>query len=177
MRKLPNRSGWTLWTPDLIETLLKLRDEEGLTFSVIAKQMKTTKNAVIGKYRRAAGSSIRKKKKLIKVRSKNTKVVEKSIEHMVREIPANHNEERAEIARAKSKKIKANSERIVELILLLGPSMCKYPIGLTSDPDFTYCYKATAKGKSYCAEHYKLCTNKIQYNVKRTYDSPRARRT
>ena len=145
------------WTDDRVESLKKLW-LDGLSASQIAKQLGggVTRNAVIGKVHRL-GLSGRA------IPSKPQRTVARPQRPVRAAAPA---------VAAPSRRPEAGPQPPMPVVfrceapgsatvLTLGSSMCKWPIGDPSSPDFTFCGKR-ACDSPYCTEHAKLAYQPVQ---------------
>lgn len=150
----------TGWTDDRVATLAKLWGE-GLSASQIAAALGggVTRNAVIGKVHRLglsgrvkAGAPIPQRPAKPKPISAVPPVSEPVRPHVEQagtapsETSLDHRWAR-DIALPESKRVG---------ILELRDSMCKWPIGDPSKPDFAFCGARSASGMPYCTEHCRI---------------------
>ena len=132
----------TVWTQERIDKLLALR-ESGLTASQIAKNLDTTRNAVLGRVNRLglsmASDRPRKPSATPKHRAKKPLQINSH----------KHLETRPTV-----------SVRECKPLMDLKPRECRYPHGDPNDADFSFCGEPSLKHMPYCEEHYNLCYQK-----------------
>ncbi len=115
------------WTDEKISRLKKLWSE-GLTTAAIGKQLKVSKNAVVGKVHRLA---LKARQSPIKRQNKVT-AAKKGI--------------------ARGGSITPNAPRIFTLADMSSQT-CRWPFGDPKHKDFGFCGRVVTQGKSYCAKH------------------------
>jgi len=154
------------WNEERVALLRKLW-AEGLSASQIAKQLGgVTRNAVIGKVHRLglAGRATPSRPAKRPVRAARPRVIgptaprlrpPSSVPHVV--IPD------LEPMRFEDGKTAS--------VLTLNESMCKYPIGDPTDPDFAFCGRASACGP-YCQDHATLAYQPSQAKKRRAANQP-----
>ena len=145
------------WTNERIEILKELWNE-GLTTSQIAKELGTTKNAVIGKTHRL---NLVKRESPIKGAVDSTSIKEKEEEkqkqvkkkfHTVSktnevEEGSDYTEETCECHEHHTHKKKGKT------LFELKYDECRWPVGDPKDEDFHFCGEKAVDGKPYCAKH------------------------
>jgi len=157
------------WTDERIELLTKLW-KEGLSASQIAKKLGgVTRNAVVGKVHRLglSGNGSRMSKKARDpaakepVRFRATASAPRRLDH-----PAAPAVKLAGNGAVFTEPPDARPPAVVvplrqepagtATIMTLGARMCRWPIGMPDDPDFTFCGRRSDDGASYCAGHAKI---------------------
>ncbi len=149
------------WTDERVEVLKKLW-VDGLSASQIAKQLgSVTRNAVIGKVHRLGlagrATPTRPIQRVVRPRPILVATPPKSIEitdiksAQALDIDPSDTISRPSIVTPIAPKRQSNGNLIG--VLDLGPSMCKWPIGDPTDPDFGFCGAKSHENWPYCEEH------------------------
>jgi len=155
------------WTDERV-TLLRKLWAEGLSASQIAKQLGgVTRNAVIGKVHRLglAGRATPSRPAKRPVRTARPRIVGPTAPRMrptstLPSVVIPHLEPvRFEDGKAAS-------------VLTLSDTMCKYPIGDPTDPDFAFCGRGSAASGPYCADHARLAYQPSQAKKRRASGEP-----
>ncbi len=146
------------WTDERVDLLKRLWDE-GLSASQIAAQLGgVTRNAVIGKVHRlglsgrvkAADSPGNGRKKPPARETEADNVVELSAASDPVVAPSLSFPETAPVILPQSTSLAA-SKRVT--IMDLRESMCRWPLGDPTSPDFHYCGDRSITGLPYCTHH------------------------
>jgi GcrA cell cycle regulator len=149
------------WTDERVEILKKLWID-GLSASQIAKQLSgVTRNAVIGKVHRLGLAGRATPSRPIKrvARLRPIIAVTPPLESSVSDLGVDVDKPAPQITRPVmhqpiiniEPKRKENGTLIS--VLELTPTMCKWPIGDPTDPDFGFCGAKAHGSWPYCAEH------------------------
>ena len=122
------------------EKVRKLRDlwSAGLSGSQIAKKLKTTRSAILGKAHRLNLQS--------RTSGRNKVVAPKTIAVAPKTI-----------AVVRKKPAAAKQPYFFDALLSLKDGLCHYPIGHVDQPGFHFCLAPALTHKPYCSEHYGLC--------------------
>lgn len=150
------------WTEERVALLRKLW-AEGLSASQIAKQLTgVTRNAVIGKVHRLglAGRATPSRPAKRPVRASRPRVMGPSAPRSLR--PPSHV---PSVVIPDLEPLKLEDGRAAN-VLTLNESMCKFPIGDPTDPDFAFCGRGSASGP-YCADHARLAYQPSQAKKRR----------
>ena len=150
-------------SPEFIDRIRVLH-AAGLTFLEIAAMLATTKGRVIGCHRRhILGIRDRRQGKRLAPRPK---LSAEEREARQRDAEARREQQRLwaqqraqELAQARDERRQAAAQRL--LAALRAPvapvRRCQYPHGHPGAPGFRFCNAPARPGKSYCAEHHKVC--------------------
>ncbi len=155
------------WSEERVALLRKLW-AEGLSASQIAKQLGgVTRNAVIGKVHRLglAGRATPSRPAKRPVRTARPRVVGPSAPRL--RMPSS--EPRPIIPDLEPVRLEDGRAATV---LTLNESMCKYPIGDPTDPDFAFCGRGAAGNAPYCQDHSRLAYQPSQARKRRTQGGP-----
>lgn len=119
-----------IWNDEKVQKLRQLW-ADGFSGSEIAKKLKTTRSAILGKARRLQLSNrvLGAKKKS---GPKNIAVVKKEPEPK-------------------------RQAYFFDALMALKDGLCHYPIGHVDKPEFRFCLAPALAHKPYCSEHYGLC--------------------
>src|SRR5262245_18279279 len=158
------------WTDERVATLRKLWTE-GLSASQIAKQLGgVTRNAVIGKVHRLglAGRATPSRPAKRPVRTARPRLMGPSIPRLrpPSTTPA--------VVIPHLEPLKDEAGKTMN-VLTLSESVCKFPIGDPTDPDFAFCGRA-AVGSPYCSDHARLAYQPSQAKRRRTSEPDELRR-
>ncbi|WP_018997699.1 GcrA family cell cycle regulator [Hirschia maritima] len=159
------------WTEERVAELKKLW-AEGHSASQIAKQLGgVTRNAVIGKVHRLGLSGratpsrpVKRPPRLARPKPQVTQPAAASAKPAAaagsnKRKPAkeaasgNLSPSMAPVANVKPKRLN-NGDMVT--VMTVSDSMCKWPVGDPTDPDFGFCGHSTDGDSPYCAEHAKL---------------------
>jgi GcrA cell cycle regulator len=154
------------WNDDRVATLRKLW-AEGLSASQIAKQLGgVTRNAVIGKVHRLglAGRATPSRPAKRPVRAARPRTLGAIAPRLRPPTPALS----VVIPALEPMKFEDGSAASV---LTLNESMCKFPIGDPTDPDFAFCGRGACAGP-YCADHARLAYQPSQAKRRRASGEP-----
>ena len=138
------------WTDERV-TLLRKLWAEGLSASQIAKQLGgVTRNAVIGKVHRLglAGRATPSRPAKRPVRTARPRVMGPSAPRL--RMPSTM----PTVVIPDLEPMKLEDGKAAN-VLTLNESMCKFPIGDPTDPDFAFCGRGSSGGP-YCADHARL---------------------
>jgi GcrA cell cycle regulator len=154
------------WTDERV-TLLRKLWAEGLSASQIAKQLGgVTRNAVIGKVHRLglAGRATPSRPAKRPVRTARPRVMGPSAPRlrMPSSLPT--------VVIPELEPMKFDDGRPAT-VLTLSDTMCKYPIGDPTDPDFAFCGRASSSGP-YCSDHARLAYQPSQAKKRRAAGAP-----
>jgi GcrA cell cycle regulator len=154
------------WTDERV-TLLRKLWAEGLSASQIAKQLGgVTRNAVIGKVHRLglAGRATPSRPAKRPVRTARPRIVGPSAPRLrlPSSVPA--------VVIPHLEPVKFEDGRAAN-VLTLNESMCKFPIGDPTDPEFAFCGRGAAGGP-YCADHARLAYQPSQAKKRRQNGAP-----
>ena len=151
------------WTDERVETLKKLW-LDGHSASQIAAELghSITRNAVIGKVHRLGLSG---RDKVAVAPPPRTRPIIKQPERTqpVRTMPVTHGntalamapmELPREVVRPVSDVVVPISERVT--IMELRESMCRWPLGDPSTPEFRFCGTRSGPGETYCGPHARI---------------------
>jgi GcrA cell cycle regulator len=155
------------WSEERVALLRKLW-AEGLSASQIAKQLGgVTRNAVIGKVHRLglAGRATPSRPAKRPVRTARPRVIGPSAPRL--RMPSS--EPRPIIPDLEPVRLEDGRAATV---LTLNESMCKYPIGDPTDPDFAFCGRGAAGNAPYCQDHSRLAYQPSQARKRRTQGGP-----
>ena len=119
-----------IWNDEKVQKLRQLW-ADGFSGSEIAKKLKTTRSAILGKAHRL---------NLQSRTSGRSKVVAPKTIAVVRKKPA------AE-----------KRPYFFDALMSLKDGLCHYPIGHVDQPGFHFCLAPALAHKPYCSEHYGLC--------------------
>jgi GcrA cell cycle regulator len=154
------------WTDERV-TLLRKLWAEGLSASQIAKQLGgVTRNAVIGKVHRLglAGRATPSRPAKRPVRTARPRVMGPSAPRL--RMPSTM----PTVVIPDLEPMKLEDGRAAN-VLTLSESMCKFPIGDPTDPDFAFCGRG-ASGGPYCADHARLAYQPSQAKKRRAAGAP-----
>ena len=149
------------WTDERVELLKKLWSD-GLSASQIAGEIgNVTRNAVIGKVHRlglsgrgkAKAASPQRSKKPSRTPSAPSSIPQSSDSPPVGLAPSNRSAETARTA-AVDDVVVPISERVT--IMDLRESMCRWPMGDPTKPDFRFCGARSLSGLPYCTHHARI---------------------
>lgn len=117
------------WTPEQVKTLKELWNKRGYSASDIAKELGTTKNAVIGKVGRLrnAGEQL-----VVRVNTVSTTL---------------HSDKTRDVTFRQQQLGTSNA------LFQRKESQCKWPIGDPLMGDFSYCQHNRTGNRSYCGQH------------------------
>lgn len=155
------------WSEERVALLRKLW-AEGLSASQIAKQLGgVTRNAVIGKVHRLglAGRATPSRPAKRPVRTARPRVIGPSAPRL--RMPSS--EPRPIIPDLEPVRLEDGRAATV---LTLNESMCKYPIGDPTEPDFAFCGRGAAGNAPYCQDHSRLAYQPSQARKRRTQGGP-----
>jgi GcrA cell cycle regulator len=119
----------TEWTDAMVEKLTTLW-EHGMTAKLIARELRVTKNMVVGKARRLGCTP------------RPSPIVRTGARPSVVRLP------------------KLSVVQVLEPPVIYRPNLarrtepCSFPLGDVGRPGFRYCDQPTKPGKSYCPDHY-----------------------
>ncbi len=154
------------WTDERV-TLLRKLWAEGLSASQIAKQLGgVTRNAVIGKVHRLglAGRATPSRPAKRPVRTARPRVMGPSVPRL--RMPSTM----PTVVIPDLEPMKFEDGRAAN-VLTLNESMCKFPIGDPTDPDFAFCGRGSSGGP-YCADHARLAYQPSQAKKRRAAGAP-----
>lgn len=154
------------WTDERV-TLLRKLWAEGLSASQIAKQLGgVTRNAVIGKVHRLglAGRATPSRPAKRPVRTARPRVIGPSAPRL-RTAPHTPT-----VVIPELEPLRGEDGRSAN-VLTLNESMCKFPIGDPTDPNFAFCGRG-AVGGPYCADHARLAYQPSQAKKRRASGEP-----
>lgn len=154
------------WTDERV-TLLRKLWAEGLSASQIAKQLGgVTRNAVIGKVHRLglAGRATPSRPAKRPVRAARPRIVGPTAPRLrpASTVPA--------VVIPDLEPVKLDDGKAAS-VLTLNESMCKFPIGDPTDPNFAFCGRGAANGP-YCADHARLAYQPSQAKKRRAAGAP-----
>jgi GcrA cell cycle regulator len=158
------------WNEERVALLRKLWTE-GLSASQIAKQLGgVTRNAVIGKVHRLglAGRATPSRPAKRPVRPARPRVISPSAPRLR---PASH---MPHLVVPELEPMKFENGKVAS-VLTLSESMCKYPIGDPTDPEFAFCGRASSCGP-YCQDHARLAYQPSQARKRRVSEPDELRR-
>lgn len=159
------------WTEERVAQLRKLW-AEGLSASQIAKQLGgVTRNAVIGKVHRLglAGRATPSRPTKRPVRTARPRVIGPTAPRMR---PPTSNLPTVVIPDLEPLKLENGKAASV---LTLNETMCKFPIGDPTDPDFAFCGRGASCGP-YCQDHARLAYQPSQAKKRRQSEPDELRR-
>jgi GcrA cell cycle regulator len=154
------------WTDERV-TLLRKLWAEGLSASQIAKQLGgVTRNAVIGKVHRLglAGRATPSRPAKRPVRTARPRVMGPSVPRL--RMPSTM----PTVVIPDLEPLKLEDGKAAN-VLTLNESMCKFPIGDPTDPDFAFCGRGSSGGP-YCSDHARLAYQPSQARKKRAAGAP-----
>ncbi|QGZ96116.1 GcrA cell cycle regulator [Terricaulis silvestris] len=154
------------WTDERV-TLLRKLWAEGLSASQIAKQLGgVTRNAVIGKVHRLglAGRATPSRPAKRPVRTARPRVMGPSVPRL--RMPSTM----PTVVIPDLEPLKFEDGKAAN-VLTLNESMCKFPIGDPTDPDFAFCGRGSSGGP-YCSDHARLAYQPSQARKRRTAGAP-----
>jgi len=154
------------WTDERV-TLLRKLWAEGLSASQIAKQLGgVTRNAVIGKVHRLglAGRATPSRPAKRPVRTARPRVMGPSAPRL--RMPSTM----PTVVIPDLEPMKLEDGKAAN-VLTLNESMCKFPIGDPTDPDFAFCGRGSSGGP-YCADHARLAYQPSQAKKRRAAGAP-----
>ena len=158
------------WTDERV-TLLRKLWAEGLSASQIAKQLGgVTRNAVIGKVHRLglAGRATPSRPAKRPVRTARPRVMGPSAPRL--RMPSTM----PTVVIPDLEPMKLEDGKAAN-VLTLNESMCKFPIGDPTDPDFAFCGRGSSGGP-YCADHARLAYQPSQAKKRRSSEPDELRR-
>lgn len=140
------------WNESAIATLRTLK-AEGLSASLIGKELGVTRNAVIGKLHRMG---IVHEQRVEQVRKSNNK--SNAASERIRIARMLRKRKLAEMTAARGARMahKPGSKTIFELEML----DCRWPMGDALEPAVLFCGENSAPGRPYCAAHCKCMYSK-----------------
>ncbi len=161
------------WTDERVETLKKMW-MDGKSASQIAAELANgiTRNAVIGKVHRLGFAGRAKTPNLPAPRSRTprqdngfNRTPNKSsgggpVSHGATALAYSPQIETAVVPRQVENVVIPISERVT--ILELRESMCKWPLGDPTSPEFRYCGSPSPIGVSYCGPHARIAYQPVQ---------------
>jgi len=154
------------WTDERVALLRKLWTE-GLSASQIAKQLGgVTRNAVIGKVHRLglAGRATPSRPAKRPVRASRPRIIGPSAPRL--RMPSLT----PSVVIPHLEPLKGEDGKAAN-VLTLNESMCKFPIGDPTDPEFAFCGRG-AVGSPYCADHARLAYQPSQAKKRRATGEP-----
>lgn len=154
------------WNEERVSLLRKLW-AEGLSASQIAKQLGgVTRNAVIGKVHRLglAGRATPSRPAKRPVRAARPRIVGPSAPRLRPPSSVPH------VVIPDLEPLRLEDGKTAS-VLTLNESMCKYPIGDPTDPDFAFCGRASSCGP-YCQDHAALAYQPSQAKKRRVSGQP-----
>ena len=154
------------WTDERV-TLLRKLWAEGQSASQIAKQLGgVTRNAVIGKVHRLglAGRATPSRPAKRPVRTARPRVMGPSAPRL--RMPSTM----PTVVIPDLEPMKLEDGKAAN-VLTLNESMCKFPIGDPTDPDFAFCGRGSSGGP-YCADHARLAYQPSQAKKRRAAGAP-----
>jgi GcrA cell cycle regulator len=158
------------WNDERVALLRKLWTE-GLSASQIAKQLGgVTRNAVIGKVHRLglAGRATPSRPAKRPVRASRPRIIGPSAPRMrpPSSVPS--------VVIPDLEPLKFEDGRAAN-VLTINESMCKFPIGDPTDPNFAFCGRG-AVGSPYCSDHARLAYQPSQAKKRRQSEPDELRR-
>lgn len=146
----PRPSPWTY------ERLLRLKERRaaGISARLIAEEMGTTRNAILGKLHRMGIVTP------TKIKSSNGQSVEgRARRRPYRFAPKNPKPQNEIIL-----DLPANKSENPVALFDLAPCHCRYPVGSES-PAKWFCGDQVAEGKPYCPRHCRVCYNHLELRL------------